>query len=195
MKPAALLPLLMFIPGCQFAPTTALYLAQPSMEDAVISSIDFDPVRTITLKGGRSIDVLKFGADELLEIKCPRVPVEVSATGTRLFPIRTKAEAEDFAERAAIEMCALDALRVCRQITQDERSTFGRVTYLIWYGKRHVGPAIYVQCMTAAEFRALAVAPIKKRIDPLAAPKWEEYLREIATEEAKKHSNTEQAKP
>lgn len=194
MKRAALLPLLMFIPGCQFAPTTALYLAPPSMDKA-ISSIDFDPVRAITLKGGRSINVLKFGADELLEIKCLRVPVAETSTGTRLVPIRTKAEAEDSAERATIEMCALDALRVCRQITQDERSTFGLVTHLSWYGERHVGPAIYVQCMTAAEFRAFAVSPIKKRIEPWAAPKWEEYLRGIAAEEAKKHSHTEQVNP
>lgn len=184
-----ILPLLALIPGCRLAPTETLYIQSPEPFQDVIWSIEFDPIRTITLKNGENIDVLQFGDAELLEIKCRPAPVVEFSTGTRLNPmVRTTAEAEKIAERATVEACAQDALRACRQITQDERSTFGRVTYGVWHGKRHSGPALYIQCITPAEFRAWALSPRTKKVRPDAVPMWEQYLREVAAEEEKKHS-------
>lgn len=200
---AVLLAVLATLSGCGYFKMLVLreelWMAAVGIDnDSYYEGLDLDPVRTITLPlGGGTYNILKWRGSEVLEIKCARVwPGDALYTYSRLpdhlqpnVPLST----EEIVDIYTIDKCSAWGVNVCAWIMKDARASYRLVGRLIWHGGRHTGPAIYVQCVTAAEFRSIVLSPQNKGVEPWTAPAWRRYLRRIAAEEAQKHPENEQA--
>lgn len=200
---AVLLALLAPLSGCSelkmlFTPRSQLWLAYPGLDENLhYNGLDLDPVRTITVSGGGgTYNVLKWWDTEVLEYPCHRVGEDDALSHYSRWPLAPDVElsTDEIVEIYTLSACSDAAVNTCAWIILDPHASFRLVGRLIWYGGRYRGPVLYVQCMTGEEFRAYALRS-KGEVHPGAGPAWRRYMRRLEAEEAKKHSENEQAKP
>jgi hypothetical protein len=188
MKRLALIPILMLLTGCKilFFSGPPPHLVDDENHEWAGYPEHWQTVRTIQVPmlwfDPVVLRVLMFGNDEVLEIKCETLWLHTPMIGD-------SAEWQRKVEKAHTQECDFKAIDYCQLITGDDQTTIRRVAYLPRTGDRHRGPAVYVQCLTPAEFRIF----IKENEDRVTVPpeyasEWKRYRREVGASEENKHS-------